>query len=212
MSSLWQRFQRARREVGFVGVIRQAIRNRNPIQCCVLYRICDLVKSSTTSSTPVLGDLFIQRYTSWADIEATKAQALLDHGGENLRAEFDQLFAAGSTLWLGELDGGCFAGVCWHTQPREREDYFVPLTAIDTTIYACFVVPDCRGRGVYPRMLSHLVDTLRDEAMSTIYIDCKRWNKASIRGIEKAGFEYVGQSWRIVRGGKARYFWNACVR
>ena len=55
-----------------------------------------------------------------------------------------------------------------------------------------------------------LVDRLLEDGMETVYIDCKRWNRASIRGIEKAGFEFVGHSWRVVIGVRATYFWNDC--
>ena len=205
MRHLWQRLQRARREGGLSRAALRWGRNRNPVHRSVLYRTL----RAPAQGGSVAENLQISRHTAWTELTNTQQESILDHGGPRMKKEFEHLFQAGSVLWLGELDGR-FAGVCWHSRPVNRQDYFVPLTASDTVIYACFVLPEFRGRGIYPRMLQSLITSLLAEGLESVYIDCKIWNQPSIRGIEKAGFEYIGTSWRFVGNSRSYYFWNGC--
>lgn len=61
-------------------------------------------------------------------------------------------------------------------------------TAVGWIVH-CVTPPAHRGRGHYPRLIREVAARL---AAQTSYIYCTPSNRASRRGIEKAGFEYAG--------------------
>ncbi|MBN1764018.1 MAG: GNAT family N-acetyltransferase [Sedimentisphaerales bacterium] len=132
--------------------------------------------------------------------------------GDEMVREVNKLFSRGCELWMGQLDGK-LAGICWSCSRKKRSDYFVPLEESDATILSCFVLPVFRGRKIYPSMLETMVNTLlsRDQ-ICNVYIDCKSWNTASIRGIQKAGFIPVGKAVRMVLFEHVWILWNRCKR
>ncbi|MEM7165588.1 MAG: GNAT family N-acetyltransferase [Planctomycetota bacterium] len=204
---LWQRIQRVRREVGLLGAVRRVVRNRNPIHRGLAYEITPDVLAAAQLPDP--GDLVTTRYDSWDEIPGELRQVFEERDSEPQRRDFECYFADGSTVWIGLIDGA-LAGVCWRTRPRDRGRYFVPLTKTEAIIYACFVLPGFRGRNIYPRMLQRQVAESFEDGLTRVYINCKRWNTPSVRGIQKAGFRAIGGSWICVFRGRARYFWNNC--
>jgi RimJ/RimL family protein N-acetyltransferase len=118
-------------------------------------------------------------------------------------------FADGRELWVGDILG-TVAVVCWSRSRLRRIDYFLPLEPTDSTILSCYTVSGFRGRGFYPALLQHMVNTFISQGQTRIFIDCLTSNFPSIRGIEKAGFRKTGTSWRIVFREKAWYFFNRC--
>lgn len=68
----------------------------------------------------------------------------------------------------------------------------VELSAVALWIWACYTPPQFRGRGHYPTLLEG-IRCLTREANTVIY--CLSSNRASRRGIEKAGF---GESFSLV--------------
>ncbi len=89
--------------------------------------------------------------------------------------------------WKGEVAGHAvlkpagIKGCCnnfW-----ERKNY----------IHYCYVAPMYRGKGIYPYMLTYLVQKAFMLQMGdVIYINADRKNNSSIRGMQKAGFRYWG--------------------
>ncbi|MEG0822603.1 MAG: GNAT family protein [Burkholderiaceae bacterium] len=55
----------------------------------------------------------------------------------------------------------------------------------------CNTLAEARGRGLYPLMLRYICCVLAGRGYGRVVITCAPSNKASIRGIEKAGFEFV---------------------
>lgn len=62
----------------------------------------------------------------------------------------------------------------------------------DFEIGPCLTVPEMRGRGIYPRVLSSIVKSYRSQNDADFYMLVAPDNRASIKGIEKAGFVRVG--------------------
>ncbi len=58
-------------------------------------------------------------------------------------------------------------------------------------MYNAVTVKPARGRGLYPRIIRHMVDTLRQEGINQYYIDVQPENRASVRGLAKAGFTRI---------------------
>lgn len=141
-------------------------------------------------------DLRIERYKSFEEMDSELLDHLRREGSQHLQS-FGKLFQHGSEVWLGLSPGGRLAGVCASTRDRARDNYFVPIRREEATIFGCWVLEPFRGRGIYPSMLKEIVNTYLKSGVTRIYIDCKKWNYGSIRGIEKAGFEHLGSAWRL---------------
>lgn len=62
----------------------------------------------------------------------------------------------------------------------------------DAVAYDCVTMPEARGRGIYPEALRRLSGMLAEEGIRHLWIYAEADNAASLRGIEKADFEYHG--------------------
>jgi GNAT superfamily N-acetyltransferase len=84
----------------------------------------------------------------------------------------------------------CFGSI--YINEIEKEERFSDSTPI---IYNVFTLPQYRGKKIYPYILSQEFKYLAQEGHSYVYIYTSANNKASIRGIKRAGFEV----WQIIR-------------
>jgi hypothetical protein len=67
-----------------------------------------------------------------------------------------------------------------------------PLGSGKAYIHYCYTASDFRGRGAYSEMLIHIAArNWVGEKPAEIYIACRADNKPSIKGILRAGFQYV---------------------
>lgn len=65
------------------------------------------------------------------------------------------------------------------------------LGANDVEIKYCLTLPQYRGRGIYPVVLKEIVKNLSQFNIFNTFICVKKNNISSIKGIEKAGFEFL---------------------
>ena len=94
--------------------------------------------------------------------------------------------------------------VCW-LHPCAPQDVPPTLRSGAGQVWAiedCFTVPEARGRGLYGQVLRGVVEGLGTDDEALIWTD--DWNRASRRGIEKAGFTPL--CWRRRRG--AQVVWE----
>ncbi len=90
---------------------------------------------------------------------------------------------------------GRLAGFAWVTNAEMniREVASVRLLAPGHCwIYHCHVSAPFRGHGVYPVMLRDIMGEMARRHYSVAWIGAEESNKASLHGIEKAGFTKVG--------------------
>ena len=81
-------------------------------------------------------------------------------------------------------------GVISHTSTvMPRCFKFRYLLSGECEIGPCYTHKDFRGRGIYPKVLHHI---LSDYKAEKFYMTVHETNNSSIRGIEKAGFERCG--------------------
>ena len=80
---------------------------------------------------------------------------------------------------------------------------FLFLKKGEYEIGPCFTASEHRGKGIYPAVLSHIMD----QRIARYYMLVREDNRSSIRGIEKAGFFPCGRversrfgRWKIVDG------------
>ena len=192
-SDFIRRFKRVRKEHGFAGMFYHFFRNRVPLYKSLIY--CTNVFSKSRK----VQELNIIRYSAISELSSQEIEPFVCHGGSGTLKEFEKISADGAELWLGCLNNQV-AGICWSKFEKTRSDYFVPLDEKDATISSCFVFPKYRGKGIYPAMIGEIANTRISEGATSVYIDCKAWNTPSSRGIQKAGFCFLGDAWRISLG------------
>jgi len=102
--------------------------------------------------------------------------------------------------WLFFVKSGDdFAHYAFVTPARRYARYFPMMNSEEALLIGpCFTEPEFRGRSIYPRVLQYIVTTLRNEGFGPFYIHTSIDNKASIRGMEKAGFRQLAR-WTGIR-------------
>ncbi len=82
---------------------------------------------------------------------------------------------------------------------HDSDDYFFKIGK--GCVYLCrfFVHESMRGHGVYPEIISRLIE--KESAINTFYIAVEKGNEASERGLKKVGFRFVKQ-YGFLRGFK----------
>lgn len=95
----------------------------------------------------------------------------------------------GAVLWLGRI-GGVLAGVSVSRDGAHFARWFVPLKPADIVIFRNATATAFRGRGVCPALMRNAI-VHEVGAGGHAYVDCRIYNHASIRSIEKAGFARI---------------------
>jgi RimJ/RimL family protein N-acetyltransferase len=91
--------------------------------------------------------------------------------------------------------GRVLAHVAWVCKRPEVEmgEIWGSLAFRDNEAY----IMDCntfftfRGKNIYPVVLQRILKDLAAEKVGKVYIGCRTSNKASLKGIRKAGFSFV---------------------
>jgi RimJ/RimL family protein N-acetyltransferase len=123
-------------------------------------------------------------------------------GNKSFFMEAEKLFNNGSNMWIYWKEGK-IAAKCWSSN-NLKSSYLLPLSKNDIVLYAFYVMHEFRGQGLYTKMLKKLAGYfLSAEAVKSCYIDCKSWNLPSKKGIEKAGFKFLGSAIRLDLAGKS---------
>lgn len=139
-------------------------------------------------SLPVLPDLSIVR----ANLEGVRNGFGLDED------DVANLVAAGHVPYIARL-GSSPVAYGWSAS---RQTFFGEPPITFTVPYAnrylrdFVTLPASRGLGVYPRMLQKIVEVEKDDA-KRFWIVHEYANRASARGIRKAGFDRVAEVYRL---------------
>jgi GNAT superfamily N-acetyltransferase len=106
--------------------------------------------------------------------------------------KFNERLRANQQCYVA-LRGNNIAGYAWATRAGLYVDEIAcmyPVSEDEIFIYDCFVDPDYRGAGIYPAMLEFIIrdNRQRYDKLTHASIAASALNRASIRGILKAGF------------------------
>ena len=84
--------------------------------------------------------------------------------------------------------GSRYVGYGW-LKLKSSKDYYFTLDEA----YLCrfFVHPDFRGMNIYPCSIAYLLDIAKRKGLRKAYISAAPSNIASLRGMEKMGFEFL---------------------
>lgn len=108
--------------------------------------------------------------------------------------KFQSFLSSGDIGFLGYLDNRCVhrSWVKQGPQPVKLHPILsYPLKDGDIFIHYCETAPEARGNHIYPSILSHIVQEYKKK--KRILISSEKRNRASIKGISRAGFEEFKQ-------------------
>ena len=120
--------------------------------------------------------------------------------GAQFEEQFRYQLSLGDFGYYACLDGKP-VGYGW-AKHAGSDDYFFKIG--EGCVYLCrfFVHETARGRGVYPYLISSLIE--READTHRFYIAAERGNDASVRGLCKVGFTPVGE-YGFLRGFKKTF-------
>lgn len=99
-------------------------------------------------------------------------------------------FARGEHFWTVQ-QGDQILAYCWATQePVEIGEIRCVMSPRpdEVYLYDAFTFPDYRGQNLYPALLQRVLDASRQAGLRRALIFVMSDNRASIRGVQKAGF------------------------
>jgi RimJ/RimL family protein N-acetyltransferase len=107
---------------------------------------------------------------------------------------FRRRFTEGGEVLTGS-NGDEIVFTAWIQRGKIRIDelalqWIIP--ANDAVVYDVVTQAEWRGRGIYPEALRRLSGLLAEQGINQLWIYAEEENTASMRGIEKARFEYRG--------------------
>ncbi|MBN1447002.1 MAG: hypothetical protein JXA28_03650 [Bacteroidetes bacterium] len=108
--------------------------------------------------------------------------------------QYRQRFASGTRALIG-MDGDRVAFTAWVETRCLRIDelrWTWQLASPDAVVFDVITEEAYRGHGLYPDALRRLSGLLAEEGFRSLWIYAEENNAASLRGIEKAMFEYHG--------------------
>ena len=119
------------------------------------------------------------------------------------RQLFPSRFARGEEFWTAQVNTR-IASYCWVTrEPVEIGEIRCVMSprADEIYIYDAFTFAEYRGNNLYPALLQCVLDHSRQQGQRRALIFVLSDNKASIRGVQKAGFtEFQRVTYRNVLG------------
>jgi len=102
-----------------------------------------------------------------------------------------------ASLWIAMIDGHAACTV-FTREGKHFTNWFLPIQAEDVIVFRLWTHPDYRGRGLAPSLMRHAMHEIMQPG-GHAYIDCRTYNKPSIRCIEKSGFKCVAKKRTIKR-------------
>jgi RimJ/RimL family protein N-acetyltransferase len=153
-------------------------------------------------------DYRIECFSTWPDMSCSLQKELSQNRNYLEWDNAEKLFEQGGKLWVGRLCGQ-LANVGWSRQGNMVHLWFFPLTPTWYVISHCVTLPEFRGLGLYPAMLSYIAHTLCSQGAERFFIDCSDWNLSSIQGIKKVGFQKIGYG---VHKRNGRLIWYQAAR
>lgn len=144
-------------------------------------------------------------------ITAANADDVLSFRDRELATTFRRFLDEARVGVFAYVDGRAVAHA-WITPVAVRGEtangYF-RLAPGDALIHYCHVAPDMRGRGLFGATIRRLTaDTLAAHPDGRVLIDTGSDNRASQRGIVKAGFEALGDRHVVRVAGRTALAWT----
>ena len=155
------------------------------------YHLCFSMSGESFKQSQFVPGLKIVRCDNEGEIAPDHLEQIFVEEGPESISQLRQNFTQCGILWLGLIDQSVVA-YQFSRRGCNTTRYLVNLRPEDLVIYATMTFAKWRGRGINPAMMQYIVEK-ELAGRGTAYVNCKGWNKASIRGILKAGFKPLGR-------------------
>ena len=130
---------------------------------------------------------------------------LMDYiGREQTKFQFKERFSRWAILWLVKHKSNV-AGFIWCSKKSPIEPYYFPLGENDALLFDGAVLPEYRGRNIYPIFLTKVFYELKKRGVVRVIIDAYKWNKPALRSLEKIPAK------RLCAGNKIHLFGRTIV-
>ena len=129
----------------------------------------------------------IVRYDCFEDVPAEVMASAASYGGQCIIEEDRREVEMSAVMWVAFI-GERLAGVSFTRRGRHFKGWFAELQDNDIVIFRMRTYPKYCGRGIAPLLMRHAMSSLLQRG-DLACIDCRVYNKPSIRSIHKAGFE-----------------------
>jgi len=138
-------------------------------------------------STHVVG----RHIKSFDDLSSADITDIRNYAGENYLREVQNRLANGWTLFLAYVESSVAGGGWALGKSSQFSAKVVPICWTDVVLLDYFTFPSFRGRNVYPFLLSFILNHFRENNILRAFIYVSERNAASIKGIQKAGFQHI---------------------
>ncbi len=126
----------------------------------------------------------------FTDLSSKDIESIKDYGGEKYIRESKRRLANNWILLVAYINDE-LVGVAWaFTNTSDLKTKIVPLLDGDIVIINCWTVPLCRGRNVYPFLLSLVAARFKERNFKRAFVFANERNIPSIMGIKKAGYNH----------------------
>lgn len=97
----------------------------------------------------------------------------------------------GTRVWIGYLDSQLVHIA--RTTGGDQVKFFFPMFSDAEYISNCITLREYRGLGLYSATLIQIEHILAGRGVKRFYVEVLDWNVASIAGIKRAGFQFIGR-------------------
>ena len=139
----------------------------------------------------------VEHYNAFQDVPSIVKQVITDTEGPKSLIKDEQELALQSSMWVAFYREKP-VGVLHVRKGEAFADWFINLDSTDIVIFRVRTFPQYRGKSIAPFLMNQcLFESKGDKGKA--FIDCRIYNHASVRSIEKAGFKRIATMKPITR-------------
>jgi hypothetical protein len=130
-------------------------------------------------------DFLVEAIESEKEIIDKDKKQLVDYvGREEIEYNIREGFSKSAILWLMKQNGNVI-GFIWSIKDSSIKPYFFPLGENDVMLSDGAVLPEYRGRNIFPRFLTKVFYELKKRNAVRVIFDANISNKSVLRSFEK---------------------------
>lgn len=214
VSSSISRFADYYRRNGLPATFRRALlairRTIGANRMIVFY--CDLEKHAW-SPLHLPRTLNVGRLTDYAELNRQDLEKMVSFWHpEQAHRNIKERFNRGASLWLIRSDE-TLAAYSWTIRGETIADYYFPMASDDVQLFDFYVFPEFRGRAILWFLITHILNTLKEEGANRVFGDVAEWNRASLSFYKTLPFRRLGLARKFKVLGRPIVWWeakNAC--
>ena len=143
-----------------------------------------------------------------AEMTAAEIDALYEQLGQlEMNAHMKERFGKGASLWLLGIDGSA-VGMVWSESAPTLWPHCMALGPHDLHLFDNVVFEAFRGQGINPVLIETVLQELKRQGFSRLYIETNWRNIPERRSIRKTSFQPLGVASVQRRGGKIIAAWD----